>query len=283
MIGATTYRSAEIPGSLFRAYQDSLNRQTDLLFWRETNYKQNQSLNPANPQDRVMIPRWWATRARIEQSRSPKELIRERAIELVLDMHHGDPQPVFVHSAGAGGSETRSFSSLGDKPERDYVAARMHDSSYVAVFNVGDPRWPWPISEAYPQIEIEIDQPSPNVSGAATRGSYRNNLLARVRTAGAAPPVVYHEGLVLRPLTASVVARLPDLDPTRRDAMVEATNAGWIDFDGNRQPPRLIRDVFEPSDAIYYWDGPWGVLAGSRGIAVVRRGVVVETFTTLIS
>lgn len=279
MIGATVNSSAGIPGSLNRAYEDSLNHQTDNLFWLETRYKPNQKLNPADPQDRAMIPRWWAVRTRIAQSRSPRTLIREGAVMTVLDMHRNDPLPVFVHSADQSGSETRSFPSLDDKRKEDYVNARMRDSSYVAIFDAGGSKWPWPISEVYPQAEIEIDQPSSTVSGGA-RGSYRN-VFAKTRLGSAAPSVIYYEGFTLKPLTTDVVARMSDLDPARRDAI--ATGAAWIDFDGNRRPAKLIRDVFQPGDALYYWDGPWGMLAGSRGIAVVRRGAVVETFTTMMS
>jgi hypothetical protein len=187
---------------------------------------------------------------------------------------------VFVHSADQSGSETRSFPSLGDKRKEDYVNARMRDSSYVAIFDAGGSKWPWPISEVYPQAEIEIDLPPATVSGE-TRGSYRN-VFAKTRLGSSiTPAVIYYDGLTLKPLTTNVVARLSDLDPARRDAI--ATDAAWIDFDGNRRPAKLIRDVHQPGDALYYWDGPWGVLAGSRGIAVVRRGNVVETFTTVVS
>jgi hypothetical protein len=278
MIGADPKTS--IPGTLFWAYQDSLNRQADLLFWHQTRYKPNQKLSAGDPQDRAMFPTWLATRASIEQSRSPRELIRERAIEKMYDVHLHDPQPVFVHSLGAGGAETVAFPALGGQREDDYVHARMRDSSYVAIFNVNDPRWPRPVYEVYPQSEIEIDQPSPNVSGAVERGCYRNGL---GKASGEASPVIHHDNLVLRPLTPDVIARLSDLDPVRRDARVKAVNGAWIDFCGNRQPVRLVSDVCQPGDTLYYWDGPWGVLAGSRGIAVVRHGVVVETFTTLVS
>lgn len=265
MIGASVNAGAEIPGSLNWAYEDSLNRQTDNLFWLETRYKPNQRLNPADPQDRAMIPRWWAARARIAQSRSPKTLIRERAAMAVHDARQNDPSPVFVHAAGPGGSETRSFPSLDDKRKEDYVNARMRDSAYVAVFDVR--RSVLPISEVYPQVEIEIDRPPETVSGAA-------------------PPIIYYEGLTLYPLTPRVIAEHPDLDPWNRDEILISQGRdapGWIDFEGRRHPPKLIRQVCLPDDDFYYWDGPWGVLSGSRGIAVVRRGAVVETFTTLMS
>ena len=287
MIGAVDRSIEGFPGSLFWAYQDALNRQTDILFWHQTRYKPNQKLNPTDPRDRAMIPQWWAARAHVEQGWSPKGLIRERAVEKVFDMHRDDPQPVFVHSLKAGGGETLAFPALGGKRQEDYIRARVRDSSYLAIFNANDPKWPQPVWETYPQGEIEIDQPppSPNVSGEASRGHYRNNLLARVCTGSSALPVIYHDGLVLRPLTSDITARLPDLDPARRDAMISSMggSGGWIDFGGNRQAPKLIGNIFQPGDVIYYWDGPWGVLAGSRGIAIVRRGVVIETFTTVVS
>ena len=267
-----------IPGALFRTYEDSLNRQTDLLFWRETGYKLNQRLNPADPRDREMIPRWWAARTRVARRSSPRDLIRAGAVEKVLALRQqGDSQPIFLYTAGAGGSDTRTFMD-GEQVEK-YLGQHLHDVSYAAIFNAKDSRWPLPMYETYPQGEIEIDQPPATVSGAA-RGSYRN-VFARARLGGAAPSVIHYEGMALRPLTAEVVARMSDLDPARRDAT--ATGRAWIDFDGNRRPAKLIRDVFQPGDALYYWDGPWGFLTGSRGIAVVRGGTVVETFTTMMS
>ena len=76
-------------------------------------------------------------------------------------------------------------------------------------------------------------------------------------------PQIHHEGLTLRPITMRVIEQQPDLDPV------------WM--------ARRILRVYQPGDALYYWDGPWGVLAGSRGVAVVRHGHVVELFTTVVS
>ncbi len=278
MIGASD-SGAGIPRALAWAYQAELNRQADRLFWQQTGYKPNQRLDPADPHDHAMIPTWWAVRSQVAHSRSPRELIRERASTAVIDMHTGDPQLVFVHATGPGGSETRAFPALADRRIEDYVRDRLRDSNYVAIFNAADSRWPQPIYETYP---TGVDQPTPSVSGEATRGRYGNNLLGRTPRVGE-QPVIYHDGLVLRPLTPDVAVRFPDIDPARRDAAVAATNAAWIDFQGNRQPARLLRDVCQPGDVLYYWDGPWAALAGSRGIAVVRRGVVVETFTTVVS
>jgi hypothetical protein len=87
----------------------------------------------------------------------------------------------------------------------------------------------------------------------------------------------------LHPLTPDVIAAQPDLDPWQRDERVLQRGGGWIDFEGKQHPPRLIRRVCRPGDALYYWDGPWGVLSGSRGIAIVRDGRVIETFTTVVS
>ncbi len=91
-----------------------------------------------------------------------------------------------------------------------------------------------------------------------------------------------HQGLTLYPLTPDVIAARPDLDPWQRDEHV-LRRGGWIDFEGKQQPVRLIRSVCRPGDALYYWDGPWGVLSGSSGIAIVRDGHVIETFTTVVS
>jgi len=95
--------------------------------------------------------------------------------------------------------------------------------------------------------------------------------------------MIRHQGLTLYPLTPEVIAAQPDLDPWQRDEQILRHSSGWIDFSGNRHPARLIRSACQPGDALYYWDGPWGTLSGSRGIAVVREGQVIETFTTLMS
>lgn len=87
----------------------------------------------------------------------------------------------------------------------------------------------------------------------------------------------------LHPLTPDVIVAQPDLDPWQRDELVLQHGGGWIDFEGKQHSPRLIRRVCRPGDALYYWDGPWGVLSGSRGIAIVRDGRVIETFTTVVS
>jgi hypothetical protein len=39
----------------------------------------------------------------------------------------------------------------------------------------------------------------------------------------------------------------------------------------------------QPSDQLYYWDGPWGVLAGSAGVALVRNGRVVDLFQLIVA
>ncbi len=96
--------------------------------------------------------------------------------------------------------------------------------------------------------------------------------------------MIKYQGLTLYPLTLDVITARPDLDPWRRDEqLLRHGGGGWIDFEGKQHPVRLIRSVCRPDDALYYWDGPWGVLAGSRGIAVVRGGRVIEAFTTVVS
>jgi hypothetical protein len=95
--------------------------------------------------------------------------------------------------------------------------------------------------------------------------------------------MIHYEGLTLHPLTPAIIATRPDLDPWRRDEQILQRGGGWIDLEGRQHPARLIRDVYRPGDAFYYWDGPWGTLSGSRGIAIVRDGQVIETFTTVVS
>jgi hypothetical protein len=94
---------------------------------------------------------------------------------------------------------------------------------------------------------------------------------------------IQHEGLTLHPLTPDVIHARPEFDPWQHDESILRNRSDWIDFEGKRQPPRLIRSVCRPGDSIYYWDGPWGVLSGSSGIAVVRDGRVIDTFTIWIS
>jgi len=83
--------------------------------------------------------------------------------------------------------------------------------------------------------------------------------------------MIKYQGLTLYPLTPEVIVTHPDLDPPRHDELILQRGS----------PARLIRDVCQSSDALYYWDGPWRVLSGSRGIAIVRDGHVIETFTTI--
>lgn len=99
----------------------------------------------------------------------------------------------------------------------------------------------------------------------------------------AGEPITY-EGLTFHPLTSTVINAHPDLDPWRRDELVlQRGGGGWIDMEGRQQPAKLIRSVCQQGDQLYFWNGPWGTLSGSRGIAIVRNGRVVETFTTLVS
>lgn len=98
---------------------------------------------------------------------------------------------------------------------------------------------------------------------------------------------IFHQGLTLFPLTPEVLAARPDFDPWRYDAaLFQRYGAGgpsWIDFEGKRQPVPLIRDVYHQGDVFYYWDTMRDALAGSRGIAIVRDGRVVQTFGMAIS
>ena len=100
-------------------------------------------------------------------------------------------------------------------------------------------------------------------------------------------PMIVHEGRTLYPLTPKVIAEKPDLDPMQHDARILRSGrreGGWINpTTGEVHPPRLIREICRPDDALYYWDGPWGGLSGDRGIAVVRNGQVIEQFFTLLS
>lgn len=95
-------------------------------------------------------------------------------------------------------------------------------------------------------------------------------------------PITY-EGLTFHPLTSTVINAHPDLDPWKRDELVLQRGGGWIDMEGRQHPAKLIRSVCQPGDQLYFWNGPWGTLAGSKGIAIVRNGRVVETFTTIVS
>ena len=100
-------------------------------------------------------------------------------------------------------------------------------------------------------------------------------------------PVITHEGRTLYPLTPQVIDEKPDLDPVQHDHRILQSGrreGGWINpRTGEVHPPRLIREICRPDDALYYWDGPWGGLSGDRGIAIVRNGQVIEQFFTLLS
>ena len=104
---------------------------------------------------------------------------------------------------------------------------------------------------------------------------------------GAPKMTLSHQGLTLFPLTSEVIASRPDLDPWRHDTLMfqryGADGPYWIDFEGKRCPRPLIRDVYRQGDAFYYWDTMSDALAGSRGVAIVRDGRVVETFGIAIS
>jgi hypothetical protein len=104
---------------------------------------------------------------------------------------------------------------------------------------------------------------------------------------GAPKMTIFHQGLTLFPLTPEVLAARPDFDPWRYDALIfqryGAGGPGWIDFEGKRRAVPLIRNVYRRGDAFYYWDAMGDALAGSRGIAIVRDGRVVETFGIAIS
>lgn len=46
---------------------------------------------------------------------------------------------------------------------------------------------------------------------------------------------------------------------------------------------QMMLEIIARGDHLYYWDGPWGVLSGSSGLAIVRAGSVVDTFTFVVS
>ena len=84
--------------------------------------------------------------------------------------------------------------------------------------------------------------------------------------------VIPYEGLLLRAMTANEAAKYPDLHGTIHSENIRGTKTG-----------QTIAQLMRRGDQLYYWDGPWGVLAGSAGLALVRKGAVVDTFTTLMS
>jgi hypothetical protein len=95
---------------------------------------------------------------------------------------------------------------------------------------------------------------------------------------------IVYQGLTFHPLTPHVLAARSDLDPQRHDVVIlQQGGRGWIDFEGRQHHARLIRDVYRQGDALYYWDELGSSLSGSRGIAIVRDGQVIEMFTTVIS
>ena len=99
---------------------------------------------------------------------------------------------------------------------------------------------------------------------------------------------IVSRGVVFHPLTRDVMDAHPDLDPVQHDARLveEGTDdTGWADSEGRRSPTRFVRDVYQQRDEFYYWDDLEVAvpLLGSRGIAIVRNGRVIATFTTVTS
>jgi hypothetical protein len=133
-----------------RQYQKDLNQATDLLFWSETRYKRNQRLDPHDPADQRMVPKWLDARTRIMQSRSPQALRQSAAAKAAFDENARSGLPYYVYSRG--GPVDEELISFADKSRAfSYARARLADSDYVAYFDTTDPRWPGPAFEASPR------------------------------------------------------------------------------------------------------------------------------------
>ena len=87
-----------------------------------------------------------------------------------------------------------------------------------------------------------------------------------------ADTVLLHEGHILRAMTANDAAKYPDLYGAIHDGNLRGAKTG-----------KTIAQLMQKGDQLYFWNGPWGVLAGSAGLALVRKRKIVDTFTTIVS
>lgn len=154
-----------IPNALNWLYAEALNHATDLVFWQETKYKPNQPLNPADPADSAMIPKWWATRARMVRTLSPRDLIRVEAVERATNAYQPSA-PHILFTAGSSGFNATAFPD-GTQLE-SYLTQHLPGVSYFAIFNANDPKWPQPTYETYPRA----DRTAPNVSGEPSQSPW---------------------------------------------------------------------------------------------------------------
>jgi hypothetical protein len=46
---------------------------------------------------------------------------------------------------------------------------------------------------------------------------------------------------------------------------------------------QTIAATMQLGDQLYYWNGPWTARAGSRGLAIVRNGQVIDTFRFVVA
>ncbi len=139
---------------------EAINRAADALFWEETKYKRNVRLDPRDPADRAMIPKWIAARARVLANPSAalaglaaREVAHvaqhTKAIGMVLGRHEADPAfPCYVYIEDVDGGFVSAFPDLA-QAATEYTRIANSNPTYVALFNVTDHQWPSPMNEFY--------------------------------------------------------------------------------------------------------------------------------------
>lgn len=149
---------------------EAINHAADVLFWTETKYKPNTRLNPRDPDDRLMIPKWIAARARVLAS-SPDVVLatiaaadhahaqqRLRAVNMVSSRRDqaqspevfGLPEadPFYVYIEDVDGGFVSTFPDLA-QAATEYTRIANSNPIYVALFNAHDHQWPNPVNEFF--------------------------------------------------------------------------------------------------------------------------------------
>lgn len=92
-------------------------------------------------------------------------------------------------------------------------------------------------------------------------------------------PSFVYEGKTLY-LVTSLEERLqpwkfPPPPSVKHTTLAEDMNSPYVRGEATKQ---MLVDLMRPGDRLYYWNGPWTNRSGSRGLAVVRDGGVIDLF-----